>query len=195
LSWSEIDFTGATLTVSWQVVQIGWDLTEGAPKSDASGRVVALDTTTVDVLRAHRDLQNRERISGGDAWVDTGRVFTGIDGAPLHPGYVTTHFMRLAKRAGLPPVRLHDLRHGAATLALAGGASLKVVQDMLGHASITITADTYTSVLPDVARSAAEASARLVPRRSEQPACDATARATQNNRPSLKSREEFGSSP
>jgi integrase len=166
LAWTEVDLTGATVTVSWQVVQLGWDTTEGAPKSDASGRVVALDSATVEVLCTHRDLQNYERARAGDAWVDTGRLFTRIDGTGLHPGYVTTHFARLVKRAGLPPVRLHDLRHGAATLALAGGANLKVVQEMLGHASISITADTYTSVLPDVAREAAEAAARLVPRGS-----------------------------
>lgn len=166
LFWTEVDLTGATLTVAWQVVQVGWDTTEGAPKSDASGRVVALDTATVDVLRAHRERQDHERQQAGAAWVDTGWVFTRIDGADLHPGYVTTHFFRLARRAGLPPIRLHDLRHGAATLALAGGANLKVVQEMLGHASIAITADTYTSVLPDVAREAAEAAARLVPRSS-----------------------------
>jgi integrase len=166
LSWSEVDLTGATVTVSWQVVQVGWDTMEGAPKSDASGRVVALDAATVGVLRAHRDLQIVERERAGDAWCDTGRVFTRIDGTGLHPGYVSTHFARLTKRAGLPPIRLHDLRHGAATLALAGGANLKVVQEMLGHASIAITADTYTSVLPEVAREAAEAAARLVPRGS-----------------------------
>jgi len=65
---------------------------------------------------------------------------------------------------GLPPIRLHDLRHGAATLALAAGRDPKIVQEMLGHSSITITSDTYTSVLPEVAREAAEAAARLVPR-------------------------------
>jgi integrase len=164
LSWTEVDLTGATVTVSWQVVQVGWDIAEGTPKSDASGRVVALDAATVEVLRAHRDRQNLEREQAGDAWIDTGRVFTRIDGTGLHPGYVTSHFARLGRRAELPPIRLHDLRHGAATLALAGGANLKVVQEMLGHASISITADTYTSVLPEVAREAAEAAVRLVPR-------------------------------
>ncbi|GAA3752955.1 hypothetical protein GCM10022225_42070 [Plantactinospora mayteni] len=65
-------------------------------------------------------------------------------------------------RAGLPPIRLHDLRHGAATLACAAGADLKAVQDQLGHATIMMTADTYTSVLPESQRAAAEATARLV---------------------------------
>jgi Phage integrase family len=62
----------------------------------------------------------------------------------------------------MPPIRLHDLRHGAATLALAAGVDLRVVQDMLGHCSIVLTADTYTSVLPDVARKAAEQVAALI---------------------------------
>ena len=62
----------------------------------------------------------------------------------------------LVRREGLPPIRLHDLRHGAATLALASGAGLKAIQAMLGHASIILTADTYTSVLPDLARATAE---------------------------------------
>ncbi|NEA47704.1 tyrosine-type recombinase/integrase [Streptomyces sp. SID10815] len=69
-----------------------------------------------------------------------------------------------AKMVGLPPVRLHDLRHGAATLAHAAGADLKDIQEMLGHSSITITADTYTSLLPEADLAIAEAAARLVPR-------------------------------
>ena len=68
----------------------------------------------------------------------------------------------LVRREGLPPIRLHDLRHGAATLALASGADLKAIQAMLGHASIILTADTYTSVLPDLAGATAEAVAAQI---------------------------------
>ena len=82
------------------------------------------------------------------------------------PDHVSRLFARLLKEADLPPVRLHDLRHGAATLALAGGANLKVVSEMLGHSTIAITADTYTGVLPEAAREAAEAAVGLVPRRT-----------------------------
>ena len=102
----------------------------------------------------------------GEAWTDTGLVFTAGDGRPLVPDHVSRLFARLIKEADLPPIRLHDLRHGAATLALAGGANLKVVSEMLGHSTIAITADTYTSVLSEVAREAAEAAVRLVPRRT-----------------------------
>jgi site-specific recombinase XerD len=75
---------------------------------------------------------------------------------------VTHRFHRLVVQSGLPPVRLHYLRHGAATLALAAGADLRTIQDMLGHASIVLTAATYTSVLPDVAREAAAGIAHLI---------------------------------
>jgi integrase len=76
---------------------------------------------------------------------------------------VTATFEQIAYLAGLPPIRLHDLRHGAATLALAAGVDIKIVQDMLGHSSRAITSDTYTTVLPEVARAAAEAAAALIP--------------------------------
>jgi integrase len=89
-------------------------------------------------------------------------VFTGAGGGALRPGTVTHRFSKLVAASGLPPVRLHDLRHGAASLALAAGADLKVVQDLLGHASIVLTADTYISGLPELARSSAEATAALV---------------------------------
>jgi integrase len=74
-------------------------------------------------------------------------VFTHEDGTPLNPAHATARFEWIAFEAGLPPIRLHDLRHGAATIAHAAGADLKAIQAMLRHSSITITADTYTSVL------------------------------------------------
>jgi hypothetical protein len=73
-------------------------------------------------------------------------------------------FQELTRQAGLPPIRLHNLRHGAATLALAAGADMKVVQNILRHSSITVTMDTYTTVLPEVALAAAEATAKIIPR-------------------------------
>ena len=98
----------------------------------------------------------------------TAEVFTRADGLLVHPDYVTRHFSRLITQAGLPPIRVHDLRHGAATLALVSGVEMKVVQDVLGHSSITITSDTYTSVLPQ-ARSAAKATAGMMPRAPRTP--------------------------
>jgi hypothetical protein len=94
-------------------------------------------------------------------WKDTGYVFTTPDGQPLYPDYLTRRFHRPAEQSGLPPVRLHELRHGAASLAHSAGADLKIVQEQLGHTSIVLTADTYTSVLTDKHHNT-EATARLV---------------------------------
>ena len=163
LPWSEVDFAGGNVVVSEQIVQLGYRTESGPPKSGSS-RLVALDVDSVAVLRAHKARQAAERLAWGPAWVESGLVFTREDGSALHPEYVTRHFEMLARHSGLPPIRLHDLRHGAATLALAGGADLKTVSEMLGHSTITITADTYATVLSEVARRAAEGAARLVPR-------------------------------
>lgn len=166
LHWADVDLPGQQLTIRWQITQHGWATSLEPPKTESSEAVVALDAATVEALTAHRTRQRRERLAAGPAWVQTGLVFTTATGAALHPADVTDHFQRLARRAGLPPVRLHDLRHGAATLALAAGVDMKVVQAMLRHSSITVTADTYTSVLPDLARNAAEKTAAIVPRRA-----------------------------
>jgi integrase len=167
LHWTDLDLDNAALTVTWQIVQHGWATELKAPKTEGSERIIALDTGTVTVLREHRHIQRRERLAAGPAWTDSGLVFTRPDGTALHPATVTEQFHTLAAAADLPPVRLHDLRHGAATLALAAGTDLKIVQEMLGHSTITLTADTYTSVLPDIARNAAEATAAVIPRQAQ----------------------------
>jgi integrase len=79
-------------------------------------RQVALDCDTVTTFRAHRQQQDKEKQAAGDSWTDSGFEFTDPDGSPLHPAAVTDMFEQIAYLAGLPPIRLHDLRHGAATL-------------------------------------------------------------------------------
>ncbi|MEV7629398.1 site-specific integrase [Actinoplanes sp. NPDC089786] len=164
LRWEDVDLRAGALTVAIQLVDNDGEVQESAPKSDAGDRPVALDAETVSTLRQHRARQQKARLKWGEAWVDSGRVFTRANGSWVEPNWLSDHFDRLVRRSGLPPIRLHDLRHGAATLALAAGVDMKVVQEMLGHASYTLTSDTYASVLPEVAREAAEAAARLVPR-------------------------------
>ncbi|MEV4086332.1 site-specific integrase [Nonomuraea fuscirosea] len=135
LRWKDIDLEAGSAGIHWQITQLGWETIQGKPKTEASDRVIALDNDTVAVLRAHRRRQAAERLAAGDAWVDSGFVFTDEVGQPLHPQQVSDQFYRLAYAAGLPPVRLHDLRHGAASLMLAAGVDLKVVQETLGHVS------------------------------------------------------------
>ena len=164
LHWTELDLPNQTAHVWVQLVQYGWETDIADVKTDASEDIVTLDADTVAVLKAHRTAQKKERLAAGSAWVDTGLVFTTPTGRALHPADVTDHFVRQVAEAGLPPIRLHDLRHGTATLALAAGIDIKIVSAMLRHSSVTITADTYASVLPEVARDAAAATARMVPR-------------------------------
>jgi integrase len=159
---SDTDLSVALTTVRWQITQLGWKTVQGAPKSDAGDRTIALDAGTVADIRRHRREHDRERESAGDAWAGSGFEFTGEHGGPLHPADVTYAFHMIAYLAGLPPVRLHDLRHGAATMLLAAGHGMKVVQETLGLSSITIAGDTYTSVLPQLARQSAEDVAALV---------------------------------
>lgn len=168
LPWTNVDLDNGFLTVSTQIVQLGWATEVAAPKADSEG-VVALDRGTVEVLRTHRERQQEEADAHPSVWQHTGLVFTREDGTAIHPELVSRTFDRLVRDADLPPIRLHDLRHGAATLALAAGVDLKVVSAMLRHSSITITADTYISVLPETARAAAEAAAAVVPRRGRMP--------------------------
>jgi integrase len=158
----DTDLGTALSTIRWQITQLGWDPVQGAPKSDAGERTVALDADTVTDMTIWRQEQDKEQEAAGDAWADSGFEFTGELGSPLHPATVTDAFHLLAYLAGLPPIRLHDLRHGAATLLLAAGHDMKVVQETLGLSSITIAADTYTSVLPELARRSAEEVAALI---------------------------------
>ncbi|MEV0134879.1 tyrosine-type recombinase/integrase [Dactylosporangium sp. NPDC050688] len=165
LRWTDIDLDRATLTVERNRTTAGYQIVENDPKTPAGRRAVALDKHTVRVLRAHRrrqEDQHRDTLADGQQWIDSGYVFIRRDGLPINPNYATTRFRKLVQRAGLPPVRLHDLRHGAASLAHEAGADLKTLQDLLGHSSIVTTADTYTSVLPQIQRRCADDTAQLV---------------------------------
>ncbi|MGW5170305.1 tyrosine-type recombinase/integrase [Streptomyces nodosus] len=137
---------------------------EDDPKTGTGARTIDLDADTVQALKRQGAQQDKDRQEWESAWVETGRVFTRENGELLHPANVTRRYIELHEEIGLPPIRLHDLRQGAATLVHAAGAGLKDFQEMLGHSSITITSDTYTSLLPEADLAIAEAAARLVPR-------------------------------
>ncbi|TCO45867.1 tyrosine-type recombinase/integrase [Actinocrispum wychmicini] len=167
LRWCDIDLEARVLMVSHQIQDHNGKTVICPPKTRSSVRAIALDHGLVTVLRRMRDAQQRRRLAEEPP---TGFLFVNKRGDPLSPGYFTHSFRRLAAQAGLPPIRLHDLRHGAASLSLAAGNALKTVQNMLGHDSIVLTADTYTSVLPCLDHKAAEATADLVLRAAQRTA-------------------------
>ncbi|MGW8436798.1 site-specific integrase [Nocardiopsis sp. NPDC055879] len=166
LRWPDIDLVRGTMRVERQLQSHQGRLVELAPKSATSRRMLSVDHTTLGVLRRHQWHRQQEARGQGRVWDSRGFVFTALRGGALAPERLSRLFRKLNISSGLPPVRLHDLRHGAVTLALAAGVELKVVQAMLGHASIVLTADTYSTVLPQVAREAAERTAWLVLRDS-----------------------------
>jgi integrase len=159
LEWGDLD--RAVLSVRRGLVAAGYVVHEGTPKSGRA-RTVALDGETVAELRRWRSRQTAERLAWGEAWTDSGKVFTREDGMPLHPQSLSDAFGRRSKRAKLPAIRFHDLRHTHATLLLAAGVHPKVVQERFGHASISITLDLYSHVAPGMQEDAAEKLGALV---------------------------------
>jgi len=160
LRWCDLDLDRQVAHINWQVQHPGGALVACPLKTEASRRVLALDATTVEILRLHWQAQQEHFRAHGIT--PSGYVFTDADGGPLSPDYLTRTFGKLIRETGLPPVRRHDLRHGAASLALAAGADLKVIADQLGHCSIVLTADTYISVAAELALAKAEAVAWLI---------------------------------
>ncbi|MFF3468231.1 site-specific integrase [Streptomyces sp. NPDC002619] len=169
LPWAETDLRLGTVHISEQLVASSYDVWEDTPKSESGARTIKLDSETRKLLELWQARQAKERADWEEAakvWKNTGLVFTWEDGGAYHPEYLSQVFMRLMKKLDLPPVRLHDLRHCAATLSLAAGLHMKAIQVLLGHASFSLTADTYTSVLPQFEEAQAEAPLALVPRKS-----------------------------
>ncbi|MFE0189270.1 tyrosine-type recombinase/integrase [Streptomyces sp. NPDC058989] len=162
--WTDRNRRIRSLTIATQLVQDGWNVVESAPKTDSGERTITLDEYTDEVLEEHRIKQDAERLEWGEAWQSTGRMFTRENGEFIHPGWLSDYFERLVELAGLPPIRLHDLRHVAASLMLAAKVDVKIVSETLGHSDTRITRETYQSIMPQVAAEAAEATAAMVPR-------------------------------
>jgi integrase len=161
LRWVDVDLEHQRLTVAQQITEVRGRPTLGTPKTRRGARRVPLDPTTVELLRRHRDQQRAERRQWGlPAAADL--VFTREDGTALRPDSVTKYFHQLVTGAGLRVIRLHDLRHTNASLALDAGVDVKIMSDRLGHANTAITNDIYTHVSTDVGRAAAARLAGLI---------------------------------
>jgi len=156
LRWEDIDLDGECLFVIQQITDVNGRSVVSTPKTKRGQRLVPIDRDTIAMLRRHREAQDLERSAWGPAWNEAGLVFTREDGHPLRPEYATKHFRALTAEVDLRAIRLHDLRHTNASLALAAGVDLKVVSERLGHSQLAITADLYTHVNRQLGRTAAE---------------------------------------
>lgn len=170
LRWRDVDLDGGTVSVHRAIGSVHHALEVTDTKTAHGVRMIELDDDTVGVLRAYRAAQNRERMKAGPTWRDEeGLVFTEADGSIVHPDRLSKLFRQRARDAGLPAIRLHDLRHGWASIAGRQGVPLKVIQERLGHHDPGFTARVYQHVLPGQGRDGAEAFARAIRSASEEP--------------------------
>jgi len=162
LRWADVDLNGAVLHVRQQVYRMAGEWVFSEPKTAAGRRTVSLSGSAVEALRERRLAQNKERLRG-ETWEDLDLVFSNRRGNPIDKANLLRgSFWPLLERAGLPHMRFHDLRHSCASLMLAEGVHPKVVQEMLGHSSISVTLDIYSHVLPSMQADAAEKMDRLL---------------------------------
>lgn len=159
LRWKDVDLDRGRLSITQTLVLIDNKPCLSTPKTESGRRSIALDAETLAILRGHRSSVVQERLALGLGMSPTDLLFTSVDGAPLHPDWFGRTFTRHAMAAGLPPIRLHDLRHTFATLALDAGVKVWDVSDILGHANISITLDLYRHAVPDTQ---AETTSRVV---------------------------------
>ena len=157
LRWSDIDLENGAASIVQSLQRLkGKGLVFQPPKSAKSRRAIALDSSTIDLLREHRGNQLLRQVEMEGAYIDQGLVFPGPQGGPLDPSVLTRNFEKLVKKAGLQGVRLHDLRHFHATILLQQGTNPKIVQERLGHSSFAVTMDTYSHVVPGLQEQAAK---------------------------------------
>lgn len=150
LRWGDVDLDKRLLTVSQQIQLIGGRIVTGPPKSDAGLRSLPLPPSLAAELAMWRRAQRAP--IGADSYV----LSCHADGGPVTPAAIGRALARDMRRAGLEPINLHGLRHTMATMAVAQGVHLRVLQGLLGHANISITADTYSHILPSALRNAVD---------------------------------------
>lgn len=194
LRWDDVDLVRRVINIRQQIVHTNAGRAETVcehcgevhraikfelPKTDDSVGQVHLDAVTVSTLLTQQLKQGEERQAWGDAYADHGLVFARENGSPLDPNAVSKLFQELleglevelpdkdgeVRRTSLRKIRLHDLRHGAASLMIAAGVDIAVVSKVLRHSTIKLTVDSYGHLLPGVGESAAESRANLIPRK------------------------------
>jgi len=149
LRWSDVDLVHGSLQILRTVDYIPhYGYVETEAKTARGRRKIMLTSFILEMLNSHRAQQMEERYKVGDKWIDKNLVFCGLKGNYFNPSYLLRVFKKALAAAGLPHMHIHDLRHSAATILLSMNVHPKVVQELLGHSSITITMDLYSHVLP-----------------------------------------------
>jgi len=153
--WRDLDLDLASLSVTQVLYKRRGVCQFKEPKSKCSRRRLDLPPSLALFLRQYRTERQAECLFLGKPLGENDLVFGKVDGAPMDPGTLTHNFARIARRAGLPGTRFHDLRHTFASLMLLAGVHPKIVSEMLGHSSVAFTLDTYSHVVPGLQKAAA----------------------------------------
>ena len=149
LRWIDVDLNGSTVTIRSTRIRFGKTTTTSTPKTARGNRTIAIGPTTLAALRGWKRAQTAERLQAGAGWQGGhGLVVTNADGTAPNPEAFSKLFAKLGREAGLPVIRLHDLRHSYATAALAAGVPVKVLSQRVGHADIGVTLAVYAHVMP-----------------------------------------------
>lgn len=155
VKWQDIDFSTGTLHVRRIFTRSkGNRYSEAEPKTEKSRRSIVLPALVVDLLLQHRSKQAKAKMEAGAEWQEHDLVFPTSRGTPLNPSKVVDRFKSLLKKADLPDIRFHDLRHSAASILLGMEIHPKVVQELLGHNQISMTMDIYSHVMPTMHKDA-----------------------------------------
>ncbi len=161
LRWCDVDLDASRIAVRNAIVSVAYEVLESSPKSHQA-RVNDLDPETTALLQRHRERQQREREEVGGAYKDLDLVTCAEDGSPIHPQSFSHGFASAIERAGLRKIRLHDLRHTHATIAVQAGVPVKVISERLGHESPAFTLKQYAHVVPGMQAEAAALIAAVV---------------------------------
>jgi integrase len=158
LRWEDADLKRGVMRVGRALVREGGGYRPGNTKTKRGRRSIRLTPRAISALKAHRKRQLEEKMKFAGLWRDHGLIFATQVGTPVNPeNLVKRSFKPLLRRAGLPEIRFHDLRHTCATLLLGGGVHPKLVQELLGHATVAMTLDTYSHFLPSMGDQTARA--------------------------------------
>lgn len=156
LRWEDVDLDRGVLQVKVALHRIGGKLQLAEPKTPGSRRSINLPRISIAALRAHKVRQLEERLKAGDKWKESGHVFTSTIGTPMEPSNFRRAFQKLLARAGIEHMRIHDMRHTAASLMIAQKIEPKMISEILGHSRTGITMDLYGHLFEPMRREAAD---------------------------------------
>lgn len=155
LKISDIDFSTKTIKISRQLILLRKQIVESEPKSTDSNRIIAVPDMVMEIIKKQIQLNNHYKQLLQNEYFDEGYLICHNNGTPIRPDYLTKNFANFIQSKGLKKIRFHDLRHTCASLMLKSGVAMKTASEILGHSSISITADLYTHVLQDTKQVAA----------------------------------------